>query len=118
MRHITFPLSLSHSQTANGPSMRAAIFLLCAGGALAFAPQASRGARRFAPLHGKPPKSVDGADTPQRIAEGTLCEWVEEKKRVYVGVVKGSESKSKGGARYDIADASGVVHTVPEKQLR
>lgn len=99
--------------------MRAAILLLaCAGGALAFAPQASRSARRSAPLRGKAPKSEDGADAPQRIAEGTVCEWVAEKHRVHVGVVKSSESKSKGGARYEIADASGVVHTVPEKQLR
>lgn len=98
--------------------MRAAILLLaCAGGALAFAPQASRSARRSAPLRGKAPKSEDGADAPQRIAEGTVCEWVAEKHRVHVGVVKSSESKSKGGARYEIADASGVVHTVPEKQL-
>ena len=102
-----------------GFAMRAAILLLaCAGGALAFAPQASRSARRSAPLRGKAPKSEDGADAPQRIAEGTVCEWVAEKHRVHVGVVKSSESKSKGGARYEIADASGVVHTVPEKQLR
>ena len=56
-------------------------------------------------------------DVRQRLSEGTICEFSEKGGKTFVGVIKSSESKSKGGARYELADETGALHSIAEKQL-